>query len=153
MTTSFILINNLYWNNDQPIPANSTQIVNYTADIDRVIADPRLNNQGNIAPPRWNERIGEFIDGSTSIEDAFERLVAQYGSLGESSGAIDRANPAQSPTLDILGNPRPAGPAADIGAYERQTITPVSKVYLPLVRRVDRRSAGAFEGIVATRQL
>jgi hypothetical protein len=46
-------------------------------------------------------------------------LVNSYGALPGDSPAIDAADPTQSPTDDILGQPRGASP--DLGAFEVQT--------------------------------
>jgi hypothetical protein len=68
--------------------------------------------------PRWNPGAGQFADGSMSIAAAFERLVLLYGTPAQGSPAIDAANPAYSPSEDILGSSRPAGGAPDVGAVE-----------------------------------
>jgi hypothetical protein len=117
-TSSFQLMNNLYWNGGVDIPHDSGDLINYTDDDQRVVADPRLPEQSGIVLPRWNSNTGTFADGSSTIRQAFERLVLQYGVPAEGSAAIDAADPANSPSEDILGNPRPNGGASDLGAYE-----------------------------------
>jgi hypothetical protein len=114
-TASFILDNNLYWNGGASIPSNSSDLINYTDDSNRLIADPLLNEQTGIDLPRWVQASNQFFDGSTTITEAFERLVTLYGTPQGSSPVIDAANAAQSPTDDILGTSRST---ADIGAVE-----------------------------------
>jgi len=127
-TTSFTLDHNLYWNGGVAVPYDGGELINYTDDANRVLGDPLLADQSGLVLPRWNPATGQFADGSTTIRQVFERLVRHYGALAASSPAIDAADPSNTPTHDILGNPRPAGSAPDIGAYE---FTP--PVYLPLV--------------------
>jgi len=115
---SFNLDNNLYWNGGQPIPQDPAEKINYTSDTHRVTADPKLGSQGGLVLPRWNPGSGHFNDGSAAIREAFERLVANYGSPGVDSPALDAADPANAPPDDILGRPRPSGAAPDLGAYE-----------------------------------
>jgi hypothetical protein len=123
-TTSFTLARNLYWNGGAPIPVNAVDdLINYTDDPTRLVADPLLPAQAGIALPRWNPATGLFGDGSTTIREAFVRLVTTYGTPGAASPALDAADPAQSPAHDILGYPRPFGAGADLGAVERQPPT------------------------------
>ena len=117
-TTSFKLDNNLYWNGGAAIPENSSELINYTDDASRIVADPLLAALSGLVLPRWDSNAGLFADGSASVREAFERLVALYGALPQSSPAVDAALSGQSPAEDILGNPRPAGAGVDIGAYE-----------------------------------
>jgi hypothetical protein len=117
-TSSFQLKNNLYWNGGVDIPYDAGELINYTDDDQRVVADPRLPEQSGIVLPRWNSSTGTFADGSSTIRQAFERLVLQYGVPAEGSAAIDAADPVNSPSEDILGNSRPSGGASDLGAYE-----------------------------------
>jgi hypothetical protein len=119
-TASFTLDHNLYWNGGAAIPQDSAELVNYTNDTHRIVADPRLADQAGLQLPRWAPASGQFADGSATIRQAFERLVTLYGAPGYNSPAIDTADPGQSPAEDILGQPRPGGLAPDIGAYEHQ---------------------------------
>jgi hypothetical protein len=125
-TASFTLSNNLYWNGNQPIPADSSELINYTDDSQRVVADPRLGLQTGLIVPRWQENSSQFADGSTTIRQAFERLAKRYGALARQSPAIDAADPQNTSSEDILGNPRPTGTAPDMGAFEfrRGIVTP-----------------------------
>ena len=117
-TDSFALLNNLYWNAGVAIPEDSLELINYTDDAARIIADPGLNDQEGIVPPRWNQAEGTFSDGSATIRQAFIRLVRCYGRISFGGGAVDNANANYSPSEDILGRHRPVGSAPDLGAVE-----------------------------------
>ncbi|MFN7975006.1 MAG: PKD domain-containing protein [Acidobacteriota bacterium] len=111
---TMVLGTNLYWNGAQPIPPDPTELVNYTDDATRIVADPILPGQSGLVVPYWNGTT--FADGSSSIAEAFQRLVTLYGQPGAGSPAIDAADPTQAPADDILGNPRGASP--DVGCVE-----------------------------------
>jgi hypothetical protein len=110
------LRNNLYWNGGAALPTSGSDVINYTADVDRIVADPMLPSQAAVTLPRWDANVGNFVDGSTTIREVFERLVTTYGRPGANSAGVDQALASQSPSVDILGNPR--GLAPDIGAFE-----------------------------------
>jgi hypothetical protein len=114
-TASFILDHNLYWNGGAAIPSDSGELVNYTDDANRLIADPLLGGQSGLVLPRWVPAVGQFADGSATIRQAFERLVMLYGTPATGSPVIGAANPAQAPTEDILGQSRTL---PEIGAVE-----------------------------------
>ena len=133
-TTSFDLNHNLYWNGGAAIPYDSGELINYTDDANRVVSDPLLGDQSGLVLPRWNQATGQFADGSTTIRQACERLVRNFGVIRTGSSAIDAADPDFAPSEDILGNLRPAGTSADIGAYERLTLAD-HLLYVPLVLR------------------
>jgi len=116
-TVSFTLDNNLYWNGGASIPTDSGELVNYTDDVNRIVADPLLSGQAGIVLPRWQSGFGDFADGSTSIRQAFERLVSLYGKLEIKSVCRDAAARNQAPVEDILGQARSDG-RPDVGAYE-----------------------------------
>ena len=117
-TESVTLANNLYWNAGNAIPADEDALVNYAGDNAAIVADPGLGRQEQISLPIWQIDEARFADGSTSIRQAFEQLVTQYGTPDPESAAVDAASAAHAPADDILGNSRPAGQAPDIGAVE-----------------------------------
>ncbi|MCB0209379.1 MAG: hypothetical protein KDJ52_08620 [Anaerolineae bacterium] len=116
-TSSFTLDNNLYWNGGSAIPSSGSELVNFTDDSSRTIANPLLGSQASVVLPRWNSGTGQFGGGATTIRAAFEQLVALYGTPSTGSPAFDAANAGQSPTDDILGHTRSDG-TPDIGAVE-----------------------------------
>ena len=116
-TANWTLHTNLYFNGGASIPEDPSELINYTDDPARIVGDPVLANQTGLILPRWNPATGLFNDGSQTITEAHRRLVLLYGAPGPASLALDAANPAQSSTEDILGQPRPAT-TADLGAYE-----------------------------------
>ena len=122
------LDNNLYWNGVNPIPFDDQQMIQYTDDLNRIIGDPSLGNQAGLVVPHWNGSA--FADGSISIREAFERLVNLFGAPAAGSPAVDAADPSHAPVDDILGAWRGSSP--DIGAYERDTLTPHYN-FLPLI--------------------
>jgi Ca2+-binding RTX toxin-like protein len=115
-TSSFTLRRNLYWNGGNPIPTESDDLINFTNDSTALIANPNLGSQSGIAFPLWNPQTNRFNDGSSSIRQAFERLVNLYGTPATGSPVIDTADRNFSSIEDILGRTRSGLP--DIGAVE-----------------------------------
>lgn len=113
---TFAIARNLYWNGGQAIPSSSSDVINYTNDPSRIIADPVLPAQNGLVVPRWDAGSNRFADGSSNIREAFVRLVNTYGIPGAGSAAANAADPARAPTDDILGQPRSSTP--DLGAVE-----------------------------------
>jgi FG-GAP-like repeat len=62
-TTSFLINRNLYWNGGAPIPQDAGELINFTDDAQRVVADPLLGSQSGIPLPRLNPMTGTFADG------------------------------------------------------------------------------------------
>ena len=119
-TTNWTLLNNLYDNGKAPIPSDPSEMINYTDDAARIVSDSGLPLLHSVVLPRFNQANATFADGSTSIREAFVRLVRQYGVPDPNSAGVDRALPAHSPTDDILGNPR--GSLPDLGAAEQRAL-------------------------------
>lgn len=115
-TTSFVIHRNLYWNGGAAIPENPGELVNPSDDLQAVVGDPLLPSQAALVLPRWDPINMEFISGSTSIRQEFERLAMSYGLPASGSGAIDAADPAEAPSDDLLGAIR--GNQPDLGAVE-----------------------------------
>lgn len=117
-TVSFTLDHNLYWNGGAAIPEDSDETVNYSDDVSPVVVDPNLNSPENLVIPRWNPGELRFNDNSTTIREAFERLVNLYCTLPQGSGAIGAGNVVQAPIVDILNNSRSTDTSVDIGACQ-----------------------------------
>ncbi len=116
-TLSFTLDHNVYWNGGSALPEDASELVNPSDDAGAIVGDPQLGDQAAVVNPHWNPISGLFADGSTSIRQAFERLANLYGTPGSGSVAFDAADPTQSPSDDLLGNPR-SSTQTDIGAVE-----------------------------------
>jgi hypothetical protein len=114
-TASFAIDRNLYWNNGAAIPQDSSELINYTNDAQRLIANPLLGSQAGLIVPRWNQGTSHFADGSTTIREAFEKLVMLYGTPTSTSPNVNAADPGHAPNDDILGHPRSV---PDLGALE-----------------------------------
>lgn len=113
-TLSAELDNNLYFNGDNPIPPDNGQFLTFSDDAAAVVADPQLPNPASLIAPLWDGSV--FADGSTSIREAFLRLVNDWAVPAPGSALIDNANPSSSATEDILGRKRGGSP--DLGALE-----------------------------------
>ncbi len=128
-TTTFAINRNLYWNDGATVPSDGAELINYTDDNNHIVSNPLLPNQVGIILPRWNPTTNQFNDGSTTIRQAFERLITRYGVSSAGSPAIDAADASNSPADDIWGHPRPNGSAPDLGAYEVQQSSTASAFF------------------------
>jgi hypothetical protein len=115
-TTSFVLATNLYYNGGQAVPSDAGEMVNIGDDPAGVLGNPLLGAQAGLALPHWDSTSALFGDGSSTICQAFEKLVTLYGTPGAGSAAFDQADPARAPSDDILGQSR--GNMPDLGAVE-----------------------------------
>jgi hypothetical protein len=122
-TTNLSFDNNLFWNDGNAFPTSGESIVEVTDDAGRVVGDPLLGDPSPAVLPRWLPGSGQFADGSSTIREVFENLVALYGTPAAGSAALDAADAAEMPTEDILGNDRSAGGVPDIGAVELPSCT------------------------------
>jgi hypothetical protein len=54
---TFVLDNHLYWNGGTAIPENSSELINYTDDSSRLVADPQIPapvNVAQVAGKQWS---------------------------------------------------------------------------------------------------
>lgn len=121
-TASFTLAGNLYWNGGSSIPTSGNDLVNFTDDATRIVADPKLPDQAGLVLPRWDPATGRFADGSTRIATVFRRLAEGHGLPAVDSALIDAADPAHAPPDDLLGNLRSTD-RPDVGAVELEAVT------------------------------
>ena len=119
-TLTFEIDNNLYFNGGAPIPEDPAELINYTDDSNRVVADPLLAIQTGLTLPRWVSAAGLFADGSATIAQAFRRLARQYGVPVDGGVVVDQARADETPSDDLLGHPRIGPP--DLGALEWSVI-------------------------------
>lgn len=115
-TSSWTLDTNLYFNGGEALPYDASELINTTDDANRLVADPLLPTQGGLVLPRWVPATGSFADGSSTIVEAFTRLVSLYGLPASASPALGAALVSETPADDILGGPRGSSPS--LGAVE-----------------------------------
>jgi hypothetical protein len=113
-TESALLDHNAYFNGGNAIPQDAGQALVFGDDANALVADPLLPAQAGLVPPVWDG--ASFADGSSTIGEAFEKLVEDYATPAAGSPLIDQADPANAAAQDILGRPRDASP--DLGAVE-----------------------------------
>ncbi|MEO7993505.1 MAG: hypothetical protein ABI743_03830 [bacterium] len=113
-TQNWVLDHNAYWNGGSPIPSDNAELINYTNDSARLVANPLLPSLAGLVLPRWNPGTSHFADGSSAIRDVFVGLVTTYGMPSHGSPLRGAGLGSQRPTDDILGRPRPVG-APDMG--------------------------------------
>ena len=116
-TLSWTLERNLYYNGGSAIPTDPSELINYTDDPTGLVADPGLPSLAGLVLPRWVPASGTFADGSTTIRQAFERLVNLYARPAPGSAGIGAADPALASPEDILGRSR-SSTTPSLGAYE-----------------------------------
>lgn len=117
-TLAWTLNRNLYWNAGVVIPEDPGELINYTDDPTRVVADPLLPGQAGLVLPRWIPAASTFADGSVTPAQVKRRLVDLYGTPAAGSPVVDAADQATSPDEDILGQPRSGGAGPDLGCLE-----------------------------------
>jgi hypothetical protein len=113
-TASAVLDTNLYFNGGNTIPPDATQFLTIADDANAVVADPMLPSSADAVVPLWDG--SSFADGSSTIRQAFRRLVFAHGAPAPGSPLIDAGDPGTSAVDDILGQLRDARP--DLGAFE-----------------------------------
>ncbi|MCP4021227.1 MAG: hypothetical protein GY729_05250 [Desulfobacteraceae bacterium] len=119
-TDYFEIDNNLYFNGADVIPESSSEMVNYTDDVSGVIADPLLPENSSPVIPRWDEAQQIFADGSGTIRQVFEQMVALYAVPADGSAVLGAADISNAPFDDILGDLRPTGDSeCDMGAFQK----------------------------------
>ncbi|MFT5039310.1 MAG: hypothetical protein ACI8TX_000258 [Hyphomicrobiaceae bacterium] len=118
-TSNLTFDNNLFWNDGNAFPTSGESIVEVTDDVARIVGDPLLGDASAAVLPRWQSGPGQFADGSVTIREVFENLVALYGTPASGSAALDAADAGEMPADDILGNDRSIGGAPDVGALEQ----------------------------------
>ncbi len=117
-TISAVLDNNLYYNGGKAVPVDNGQFLTLDDDLNAVVADPLLLAPAGLTAPLWDGT--RFADGSTTIREAFLRLVSDYALPAAGSPAIDAANASTSASEDILGRVR--GELPDLGAVESNPV-------------------------------
>ncbi|MDX1999291.1 MAG: DUF1565 domain-containing protein [Thermoanaerobaculia bacterium] len=116
-TSLWTLSRNLYWNGGAAIPADAGELINYTADTLRLVADPLLPSLAGVVPPRWDAGTGLFADGSRTIRQVFLNL-ARYGQPAAGSPARGAGEWSFAPPLDLRGYRRIGTSVPSLGASE-----------------------------------
>lgn len=112
------LLRNLYWNDGNAMPFDGTDALNISGDTSRIEQNPLLPNPTAIQTPHWLPANSQFQGGFTTIAEAFQYFAEQFGMPPQGSPVIASAiEVTDTPTTDLLGNPRPLG-AATIGCCE-----------------------------------
>ena len=117
--SSYRLLNNAYWNGDQPLPQDPEDLIKYTVDAQAILADPQLPVFGeDLLLPRLDEQDGKIAGRYYTIREAFLDYINMYGVPQLSSPVIDAGDAATAASEDILQQPRSQGGSSDLGAVE-----------------------------------
>lgn len=115
---NYTLINNLYWNNDQPLPYSLFDKINPADDSTKIVSNPHLGDNSQLITPHWNNKTNQFDDGSFDIRSVFLRLVNFYGvpQFSYSKRDVRPKDIPYFPKVDILGIKRFS--PKTVGAYQ-----------------------------------
>src|SRR5262249_14468860 len=104
------------------IDISSDSLTGFASDYN-IVVDAFTTDDGNTVQSlaQWRSSTGQ--DGHSLIatpSKLFVDAAANDCQLSATSPAIDAGTSTDTPSTDILGNPRPRGPGYDIGCYEYQ---------------------------------
>ncbi len=113
------VINCIIWDCPQPIAladSSNTTIADRGSHVTVMYSDIQdgrdgVSVSGTYSTVTWG-------DGNIDADPLLVDPAQLDFHLGAGSPAIDAADTAEAPEIDRDGNPRPSGPAADMGAYE-----------------------------------
>ena len=121
-STSNLVVNNIlfHYGSRGGINIAADSLSGFRSDYNIVVDRFSLDDGGHfIRLAEWRSATG--LDRHSQVsrpQDVFVNLESSDYHLRDGSPAIDAADPALAPRMDIEGSPRPRGARPDAGAYE-----------------------------------